>query len=703
MRREWAPPAWLRFPAWLRPFVPAVLVVAVQLVFFPAPAGQWVRGAIVGGLSALVALGMALIYRSNRILNFAQGDLGTVPVVAVVLLVANAGLPYFLAAGIGLVGAVALAVVVELAIIRRFFKAPRLVLTVATIGVSALLAGLAVLMPQWFHTELLAPRLPQAFNFHFEISPIIFGANDLLAVIVVPVAVALLGLFLTRTDAGIAVRASAERGDRAGLLGIPVKRLQTLVWAIAGVLAFTATFLRAGILGLPVGPALSYGTLLRAFAALLLGGMTDLPAVTASAVALGVLEFGITWHASNPAIVDPILALVIAAALLVRRQAMTRVGDEETSSWKAAAAARPVPPELRKLPEVRAARLGGVVVLGGLLILLPNLIAPDVSLKASALIIYAILAISVVTLTGWAGQVSLGQVAFFAIGAALGAKATSAWHVDLSVACLLCAAVGAAVSVVVGLPALRIRGLLLAAVTFGFALATTSYFLNTSFFGWIPTNRIPRPPLFGRIGLDSPTRIYYLALAGLALVVTALHGIRHSRTGRVLVAVRENERAAQSYGVSVVRAKLTAFALSGAIAAFAGCLFVHHQQAFGSGPYDPGQNLVVFTMAVIGGVASVPGALLGALYIKGSEWFLPASWQFLASGIGVLLVLLILPAGLGGLFARLRDEALKAVARRRGVDVPALLADTGGAELPPPVPRAAFTPVAVPASAGPDP
>ena len=124
-----------------------------------------------------------------------------------------------------------------------------------------------------------------------------------------------------------------------------------------------------------------------------------------------------------------------------------------------------------------------------------------------------------------------------------------------------------------------------------------------------------------------------------------------------------------------VRARLIAFALSGAIAAFAGGIFVHHQQAFGTGPYDPGQNLAVFTMVVIGGVTSLPGAVLGALYLQGTRWFLPGDWQLLASGGGVLLVLLLVPGGLGALAARLRDRALRAVAGRRHVDVPSLTAD----------------------------
>ncbi len=291
------------------------------------------------------------------------------------------------------------------------------------------------------------------------------------------------------------------------------------------------------------------------------------------------------------------------------------------------------------------------------------------------MLVYAILAMSIVVLTGWSGQVSLGQVAFFAIGAATAAKLTSEWSVDLSLAVIGAGAVGALAAVLVGLPALRFRGFYLAVTTFAFALATTGYLLDRTYFDWIPTQRIERKALFGVLDIDSPTRIYYVILAALVLVLIGLRGVRHSRTGRVLVALRENERAAQAYGVDATRAKLTAFATSGFVAAAAGALFVHHQQALGTNPYAPSENLAVFAMAVVGGVTSLPGAILGAFYFLGSRWFLPLEWQFLASGFGVLLVLMILPGGLGGLVFSIRDHTLRWVAGRRGIVVPSLLAD----------------------------
>ncbi len=670
-RERWAGLA-ERTPSWVGAITPALAILAVQQILFPTPLGIVVRGAVVGGLTALIALGMALIHRSNRILNLAQADLGGVSAVLVLMLLTAWGWSYAVAVPVGVLAALLTGGLVEVVIIRRFRRAPRLILTVATIGLAQILAASALLLPRAFgQPRLLAPRIEPPFTVRFTISGIVFNANDLIAMIVVPVAVIGLAWFLQRTALGVAIRASATSSQRAGLLGIPVDRLQTLVWALAGGLAFLATFLRAGILGLPTGSALSSGVLLRALAALMIGRMTRLTAITTSAIALGILELGVQWNASSPLLIDPILAAVIGGALLLQRRQVGR-GDPDASSWQAADEVRPIPVSLAKLTEVKVVRLVGALVLAAAAIGLPNVLSVDRSLKASAVLIYAILALSLVVLTGWAGLVSLGQVAFFAIGAVVGAKASIDYGLDLVVALPLAAAVGGVVAVLVGLPALRGRGFTLAVSTFAFALATTSYFLNRRFFSWIPDERVPRHPLFGRINIDSPTRIYYVCLFALLLVVVLLHGIRHSRTGRVLLALRENERATEAYGVDPARAKLTAFALSGALAAFAGCLFVHHQQAYGTGPYDPGQNFAVFTMAVIGGIASVPGAVLGALYLRGTQWFLPGDWQFLASGVGVLVVLLVIPSGLGGQLFKLRDLWLRSVAKRNGLVVPSL-------------------------------
>jgi branched-chain amino acid transport system permease protein len=689
---------------------PAAIIIVVQLLLFPVPLGVWVQGVTVGLLGALIALGMALIYRANRILNFAQGELGVAPAMLSVILIQSFAWNYFLGLTVGLFAALVIGALVELLIIRRFFKAPRLILTVATIGVAQLLGVLTFYMPNWIadltgrdDSEVVATaeRISFPWDVSFELDPLIFSSDYVIAWIVAPLALIGVALFLRYTDVGIAIRASAERADRASLLGIPVKRLHTYVWAIAALLSFVGLYLRAGLVGLPFGGALSFTVLLIALAALMLGKLTNLPTVATSAIALGILEQGVTWNseivffreiqpfgvaiplpeiftlqADKAVLITPIIGLVIVVALFVQKVGSTRAEQDDASSWQNADDVRPIPTELRKVPEVQGVRLVAAALVIVALFALPHFLDAADSLKASAVIIYAIVTLSIVVLTGWAGQVSLGQMGFVGVGAAMGAYATKEWGLDLTLGLLIAGIVGALVAIIVGLPALRLRGLYLGVVTLAFGLATTSYFLNEQFFPWVPSGRIERPDLFGQWSLDSPTRIYYVCLAGFALMAFFVHGIRRSRTGRVLIALRDNERGTQAYGISVVRAKLTAFALSGFVAAFAGALLVHHQQAFSLNLVSPSSNFFVFTAAVVGGLGSMLGAALGAIYLQGGRWFLPQEFVPFTTAIGVLIVLLVLPGGLGGAFYRGRDLWLRWVAERRGIIAPSLLADT---------------------------
>jgi branched-chain amino acid transport system permease protein len=162
-------------------------------------------------------------------------------------------------------------------------------------------------------------------------------------------------------------------------------------------------------------------------------------------------------------------------------------------------------------------------------------------------------------------------------------------------------------------------------------------------------------------------RLYYFALAVLALSLVALRGVRRSRSGRVLVALRDNEPGMVAYGVDPVRTKLGAFAISGFVAASAGVVLVIHQASFRPVTYEPHESLAVFIATVIGGLGSLVGAVTGAVFQRGAQWLLPAPWSYLATGLGVLVVLLVLPDGLGGLIWRVRDRLLRWAGRRHDV------------------------------------
>ena len=657
----------------------------VQQWFWPAPLGVLVRGVVIGGLTALVAFGISLVYRANRVINFAQGDLGGVPASFAVLLIVSRGWPYPLAMLTGLASAFVLGGIVELLIIRRFFKAPRLILTVVTIGLATVLTAGELALPSAFHVHTPPQNFASPFNFSFTIKPIVFHGNDILAMVTVPVAIAALAAFFRYTHIGIAVRASAESADRAALLGVPVRRINTVVWVIATVLATVALIMRAGVVGLPIGSALGLPILLQALAAAVIGRMEKLTTIFFAAVGIGIIEQAVVWHTRKSLLVDPILFAVVIIALLVQRGgAGSRLQDAAMSTWQTVKEVRPIPRELAGLPEVWWARAGIFTVLAVIAIAMPPLLGEGRTVLGGALFAYGIIVVSLVVLTGWAGQVSLGQFAFAGVGAATGAWMTLHLHWDLSIVMVVSGIIGAAVAVLIGLPALRIKGLFLAVVTLGFALACTSYFLNGDFAHWVPAgaDRIPRYPLFGHISLSTETRYYYLSLAAFVAAVWAVRGLRASRTGRILVGVRENERAAQSYGVNLVRAKLTAFALSGFLAAFAGCLLVHQQQNYLSTTYRPEQSLSVFVMVVIGGLGSIPGAFLGAVFIQSLTWFsflyphaIRPALPLLGGGVGLIVILMFLPGGLGSLIYSGRDRLLRWLAHRHNIAVPSLVAD----------------------------
>lgn len=669
-------------------YVAPAVIVAVQLVFFPMPIGAMFSGFILGMIGALGAVGLALVWRSNRVVNFAQGDLGAFPATLTVLLVTIVGVPWLVGAVAGLAAAAAVGLLADVLVVRRFFRAPRLQLTVATLGLAQLLAFGALLLPRAWGEGPAIRTMPPPFQFDFSVGQVAFDANDLIALIVAPLAIIAVAVLLRLTDTGTAVRAAADRSDRAALLGIPVRRLEAQVWTLAAVLSFVSVMLTAGVSSLPFGLGVGLSIVLRSMTALVIGRMTHFVVISVTAITLGLLETGIRWNTGDAYLVSPILAALIIVSLLLQRRGDTRADAESRAGLDAAGEVRPVPSVLRRLPEVRlgyalAAVVTAAVVIGG-----PFLMGTNGQLKAGIVVVFAMIGTSVVVLTGWAGQVSLGQMAFVGVGAALGAWCTVDRGWDPVVSMVLAGIVGAAVAVLVGLPALRLRGLYLAVTTLALSLAASEWVFSNRAIDWIPEGSFPRPALLGRIELDSPLRLYFFALVMLVLSLITLRGVRRSRVGRVLIALRDNESGVVAYGVNPTMAKLTAFAVSGFVAAVAGVVLVIHQASFRSVTYGADESLTVFVATVIGGLGSLLGAVSGAVFQRGAQWLLPAPWSFLATGLGVLVVLLTMPDGLGGVIWRGRDELLRRIARRRGIEVLTLQRGADPDDAPPDPPAA---------------
>ncbi len=346
------------FRSGLKIAVSALAFLVFIGVLYPAPMPILFLGLVLGSLSALVAMGIVLIYRANRIINFAQGDLGGVAAVLAASLIVAWDWSFFPAVLVGLLVAMFLGAFIEVTTIRKFAKSPRLILTVATIGLQQVFAGLQLILPKAFDYDIV-PQPPVPWNLKWEWFPVTFNAGHVLILIVVPIVMAGLVAFFRYTDIGIAVRAQAESADRASLLGVPVKRIGTLVWIIAAGMSGLGVLLRLPIQGVNIGDVLGPSLMLRALAAAVIGRMESLPVTFGAALALGMVEQAVLFETGNTIVVDAVMFFVIVGALLFQRQRRTsRAEDTGASTWASIREVRPIPRELARLPVVRWSLVG---------------------------------------------------------------------------------------------------------------------------------------------------------------------------------------------------------------------------------------------------------------------------------------------------------------------------------------------------------
>jgi branched-chain amino acid transport system permease protein len=499
---------------------------------------------------------------------------------------------------------------------------------------------------------------------------------------VAPFVLAGLGWFLLRTDAGIAVRAAAENQDRAMLLAVPVRRLQTIVWAVAGGLA-TLTFITKAPFGgvVPEG-IVGASTILPGLAVAVIARFRSLPGALAAGLALGIAEWTVRWNIHAESIFDITFLVIILGALLLRRDRLTRAETGE-SSWDSAGVLKPIPAELRGLPEVRRPMWLGIGLLTAATLFITLNASPTTVVLMSFAVIWGLVAVSLVVLTGWGGNISLGQFGIVGVGAIAAGNLMARWNVDFFLAAAFAVVCGALVAVMIGLPALRIRGLYLAVTTLAFAVALDSYFLNpVNFSSFVPENVI-RPVLFKRFDMASEWVTFFFCVAVLMAAILVVRAIRRSRAGRVMIATRDNDKAADAFAVPTTRVKLQTFVFSGALAGLAGALYVLVLSGAGQGTFKPNMSLEVFSFAVIGGLGSVAGALSGVFFFRALDFVLAehfsgqvaAILRLSLTGSGLLFVLYFLPGGLWQFVQRARDRYLRWVAERRGILVPSLVAD----------------------------
>jgi ABC-type branched-subunit amino acid transport system permease subunit/ABC-type branched-subunit amino acid transport system ATPase component len=642
---------------------------ALSVLAFEAPAQVLLSGAMRGLAIGTLAVGVILVYRSCRVINFALGELGALCAALFVRLVVNWHWNFWPALGLMIVSGALSGALIELAVVRRLAKAPRVVLLVATIGVAQVLLYLQFTLPDIASYE----AFPTAFTKQWTVGDVIVRADHVVALVAFPALVAALAWFLNRSRHGIAVRAAADNPDAARLATINVKQVSTTVWALAGALAAVATVLSAPLSGATVTSTgdIGPGILLRTLAAAVIAGMASMSVAMIAAVVLSTGEAIVFYNnPQDPGLINTVLLAVVLVAVLVVSFRARGLGIRERFSL--APRVRPVPAALQNRWWVRHhTRLGAAVALAVAAVLPLVVTSPSRHALYARVLLMAMVAVSLTLLTGWAGQLSLGQFAFVGLGG-MSTYALVQNRVAFPAAVLLAAAITAVAAAVVGTPALRMRGLFLAVSTLALAVATP-WILGRSVFQ-DPDHFTPllRRPIVGGVSLESQRTYYYVCLVALAIVVFVAARVRATGLGRSLLAVRDNELAASAVGLSPTRVKLTAFALSGAIAGLAGGLLVGLLVTFSEGDFTATDSVSVVAIAVIGGLASLTGTVLGSLFVVGLPAFFPNSPSIglLTSGAGLLILLLYFPGGLVQLLYQGRDVVFAALAARTKTEPP---------------------------------
>ncbi|HET6907995.1 MAG TPA: ATP-binding cassette domain-containing protein [Mycobacteriales bacterium] len=626
-------------------------------------------GTIIGLTYGLLAVGLVLIYRTNRIINFAHGQIGAFGSAFFGLAAVKWHVPYWVAFPLALCLSGATGAAAETGVVRRLRNAPRLMSMVATLGVGQFLVVFAVVInstasagslfpqPSWLPVfNVGALRITQAYSGMLFLSPVFVLA---------------IALFLKRSRFGLAIRAAAANPEAARMSGIFASRMSSLAWAIAGALSAFTAILTAPTQGFISGDSFGPALLLRAMTAAVIGRMQSLPMALAGGIGLGILEQLLLWNYPRSGLVEATLFVVILGTLLVQRQRAGR--DEEKGSWAAVQALRPIPQRLQQIWLIRALPmmlgLGFVAVLA----VLPAFITNSLSVTFTGMIGYAIVGLSIGILTGLGGQLTLGQFAVAAIGAVASYQVSSRIG-DFPLALLYAGLAGGLVSVAIGLPALRIRGLMLTVTTLGFALATPAWLLAQS---WMLGDGVDpgRPtgwPLHGP--LDTGHRYYYFALTLFVICLVLARNVRRSGFGRLLISIRDNEDNARAFTVRASVVKLQGYLLAGFVAGIGGATYGHNLASIGVSSFPPTASLQVVVMTVLGGVSVLVGPILGVIWVIGLPLLNIGNLALAATNLGALLMILWKPGGLIQLVEPVRDRVVKAIARSRGIDPEPLFA-----------------------------
>ncbi len=699
--------------------IAACAAVCAVTVAALGPTGY--RGAVAssvggGALVAAVALGLVLTYRSSGVVNFAnaatatygayvfmglrrQGELFLPPLPNPLSLLEGllhvlgfsqvalpdwptslsfgAPLTFGAAFALSLVIAAMAGMLMHLLIFRPLRHAPPLAKTVASVGLLLVLQSVVVLR---FSSQAVAVK-PLFEKRPVHLLGTSFARDQLiLAGLVVVVTVALWAAYRF-TRFGLATRAAAEDEKGAVLIGLSPERLASANWVISAVLA-AAVGILAATMNASIDPTTITLLIVPALGAALVGGLSSFGITVAAAFAIAaaqaLLQFlaaTASWFpradgAPMPGLKEALPLLVIIVVLFAR-------GDRLPTRGARSQGRLPFAP----LPTAVAAK-ATIAALVGVAALL--VVGPSWRLAAINSLVGVVLCLSLVVLTGFVGQISLAQLAFAGIGGFAVSKLAMQAGIGFPIGPLLGALAAMAIGLIAAVPALRVRGVNLAIVTFAAAAAVEHLlFKNSALSGGLAGAPVPPPRFlgikfgpndaapFGDGKLPSPLFGIFCLAVVIALGVL-VSNLRRSATGRQLLAVRTNERAAEAGGISVPGAKLLAFALASFIAGIGGALSAYRFGSVSAASFGSFASIAFLAFAYLGGISSVTGAVIGGTLVANglaftalNSWFsVDPAFTTLLGGVGLILTAVVHNEGMAGAFGDFGRTGATLVRRR---------------------------------------
>ncbi len=627
-----------------------------------------------GSILALAALGVVLTYKATGVFNFAHGAIAMFVgyimwqtsaqwhwplIVATIFSVVIAG------PGIG--------VLLELAIFRPLGRkgASTSQKLVATLGVFILFTGLALKL--WTGKARTVPRIITERGIHLP-NHVIVGVDQLLTIaIVLGVSVAL-ALMLRRTPLGMAIRAVVDRRQLAEMTSINANLVAAVGWALGCGMAGLAGVLFAQGVGGGLDPFHLTLFVTESFSVAVVAGLSSLVGV----VAAGTLLLGAfvaylkaftpktwpltSWHLplwirNDVDLLKPTFSVVVLFVALVVLRHLDEPADAGQSQ--------------RGLVGSRLGRrtAGRNAVLLGLPITVALILLPfglnDINIRhGQEFLALTIIFVSIVSITGFAGYITLGQAGFAGFGAYMASRMVLSLHLPVIIAILVGGLAAMALGLVTGYPALNRRGLFLGLTTLAMGLVLYEVVFSNVLVFKARGLVLKRPSLFGW-SFGGQRAFYFFELVCLGLLLLLAHNLRSGRMGRILAAMRDSEVATQSIGIELRRYKLFIFAMSAFIAGIGGALLTQQGFAFSADTYQPINSLLWFTVVIVAGVDSLLGAVLG-----GAVFVLLDIWFGFTGGSQLVIALLALTIGYipGGSLVGMGRRLAQAIRRPRSLE-----------------------------------